>query len=468
MKTLGTVPPTPEQLTVIDDPKPGFWLIRGAAGSGKTTTALLRLRFLVRLWRDRHADLRIAAPVRVLVLTFNRTLRGYISELAESQIQPGPDLELEVSTFGAWAFGILGRSVLERGPQDAQVQRLAGGGFPGWTPTFLTSEVDYVLGRFLPEDLEFYMDAVRRGRGISPKVDQDLRRRLLDQVVYPYLVWKNERGVIDWHDVAIELAREPRGPAYDIVVVDEAQDFSANQVRAIVQHLGDEHVTTFIRDEAQRIYPTTLIVSEVGIVIPQRQNKRLTINYRNTRQIAAFARPLVEGMDISEDGTLPDFAGCVRDGDIPVVLRGRYSAQVDWAIEYLRSGRIGSNETIGFLHPLGGGWFEFLRDRLTTEQIPWNTLSRASEWPTGPEQVALSTMHSAKGLEFDHVLILGYNAEVVRHGDESGDTLLEQHRRLLAMAVGRARQSVVVGYKPDDASLLIDFLAPATYTAVDV
>ena len=64
--------------------------------------------------------------------------------------------------------------------------------------------------------------------------------------------------------------------------------------------------------------------------------------------------------------------------------------------------------------------------------------------------------------------ILGYNAEVVQHGDESGDTLLEQHRRLLAMAIGRARQSVVVGYKPDDASQLINFLDPTTCNSVDV
>ena len=76
------------------------------------------------------------------------------------------------------------------------------------------------------------------------------------------------------------------------------------------------------------------------------------------------------------------------------------------------------------------------------------------------EQVALSTMHSAKGLEFDHVVILGFNAEVVQHGDEDDDVRLDGQRRLLAMAVGRARASVVLGYKPSDASRLIEFLDP--------
>lgn len=470
MKTLGVVPATPEQLAVIDDARAGFWLIRGAAGSGKTTTALLRLRFLVSLWRDRRADLGLEEPVRVLVLTFNRTLRGYIRELADRQIKPNADLTLEVSTFGGWAYSKLGRSVLERRPQDAQVLRLADNLFPGWTPAFITSEVDYVLGRFLPDQLDDYADAttIRRGRGTSPRVGPELRERLLERVIRPYATWKRDRQIVDWHDLAVDLAEARQGAPYDIVVVDEAQDFSANQVRAILRHLADDHVTTFIRDEVQRIYPTTLIWPEVGISFPQRQNRRLTVNYRNTRQIAAFARPLVEGMELTEDGSLPDFEGCVREGQKPIVLRGQYSNQVDWIVEHMRSGHVGGDETIAFLHPLGGGWFTHLRDRLTSEEIPWVSIARESEWPTGPEQVALSTMHSAKGLEFDHVYLLGYNAEVVPHGEEQGDTLLEQHRRLLAMAIGRARHSVVVGYKPEDASDLISYLDEATYEAAEV
>src|SRR3954462_3545430 len=130
MKTLGNVTPTPEQMTVVDNDSPGFWLIRGAAGSGKTTTALLRLKFLVMYWRDRRADLGLKGPVRVLVLTFNRTLRGYIDELAHQQIQAGPEVDLEVSTFSAWAQGLLGRVILEHQPRDAQLRQLARDDFP--------------------------------------------------------------------------------------------------------------------------------------------------------------------------------------------------------------------------------------------------------------------------------------------------------------------------------------------------
>lgn len=466
VKTLRNVTPTPEQATVIDNASPGFWLIRGAAGSGKTTTALLRLKFLVRYWRDRRTDLGLVGPVRVLVLTFNRTLRGYIEELARQQIQAGPEVHLQVATFGSWSQQLMGRVVLDRTPRDAHIRRLAGGDFP-WQPQFLSDEVDYVLGRFQPDERDRYVEAVRTGRGSTPQVTGPLRERLLRDVIAPYDEWKREQGVADWPDLAVYLASNQLASPYDVVVVDETQDFSANQIRAIVNHLSDDFVCTFIRDTVQRIYPNFFTWREVGVEIPTTQNRRLRTNYRNTKQIAAFARPLVEGIEVVEDGSIPDFTGCHRDGAAPIVIVGRYGRQVDWALEYVRN-QVAEDETVGFFHPKGGGWFRELRARLDAAGVPWVSLTREVDWPQGEERVALLTMHSAKGLEFDRVILLGYDAETVQHGDEVEDALIDVHRRLLAMAVGRARSGVVVGYRPSARSRLMDFLQEGTYEVVEL
>lgn len=86
----------------------------------------------------------------------------------------------------------------------------------------------------------------------------------------------------------------------------------------------------------------------------------------------------------------------------------------------------------------------------------------------GNENIAFSTLHSAKGLEFDHVVILGLNAEVLPHGEEEEDDRLVKLRRLLAMGIGRARKSVIIGYKLEDASKLIAYLGPDTYESIDL
>ena len=79
MRTLQNIDPAPEQLVILRDAAAGFRLIRGAAGSGKTTAALLRLRQLYASRLSRKARLGLAEPVRVPVLTFNRTLKGYVT-----------------------------------------------------------------------------------------------------------------------------------------------------------------------------------------------------------------------------------------------------------------------------------------------------------------------------------------------------------------------------------------------------
>jgi DNA helicase IV len=131
-------------------------IIRGAAGSGKTSTAILRLNSLLASYTARRARRGQLEPVRALVLTYNRTLRGYISELVDRQRRSitDPDaVELEVSTFGKWSRDRLGNPTM----LDAKERESAIRGFGRHIPLpgdFLVGETDYALGRFLPTDLQ--------------------------------------------------------------------------------------------------------------------------------------------------------------------------------------------------------------------------------------------------------------------------------------------------------------------------
>lgn len=186
------------------------------------------MEFLVRFWRERRNELELDDPVRVLVLTYNRTLRGYIESLAEQQIDLGADVSVEVETLGHWAVNLVNKLVIEPRDRSTKLRTLACSAGFRWGERFLLGEIDYVLGRFLPDALDAYLDVERTRRGQAPRVNKASRRRLLDEVVGPYTARETSSGVYDWNDLAVTLATKQVGPEYSVVVVDEAQDYSCS------------------------------------------------------------------------------------------------------------------------------------------------------------------------------------------------------------------------------------------------
>ena len=255
------------------------------------------------------------------MLTFNRTLRGYVLALASEQVSNSNALQLTIETFGRWARHLVGpRKVIDGTRWRNRIQALLPrAGVAGPNLEYFTDEVDYVIGRFPVDRREEYLRAARSGRGRAPAVPQRMRQRLLADVIEPYEVQKANRSESDWNDIATEAAAA-LGDGYDVVVVDESQDLSANQVRAVLAHLNHDHATTFIMDAVQRIYPQSFQWREVGIEMRPRMVSALTRNHRNTREIARFAASLVRDLPEEEDGLLPDEDACERSGALPLVV----------------------------------------------------------------------------------------------------------------------------------------------------
>ena len=306
--------------------------------------------------------------------------------------------------------------------------------------------------------------AERAGRGPMPAVPRSIRPAIL-QVIANYEAELQRQLSIDWHGLADAMLTLP-ALGYDIVIVDEAQDFSANQLRAVAHHLADPYCLTMVLDTAQRLYPRGFTWAETGINMQGAVYHRLRENHRNTVEIATFARGLIDGINVDDDGTLPDFTAATRRGTLPVVCCGTYGQQVQYALDWVQANVNLRTETVAFLKPKGGGWFRTLEANLRARGLPFVKLTRDRDWPDGPENIALSTMHSAKGLEFDHVVMLGLSSEVAPLPADPSDDASITCRRLIAMAAGRARSSLLVGYKPGEESPITAYFAVGTFAQV--
>ncbi len=466
MKKLPVVKATSEQLPIISNQQLGAEVIRGAAGSGKTSTALLRLKSLLYFIEERKQRLGDAQPTKILVLTFNRTLSGYVASLAEAQLDGRHKAVLSIHTFGRWANLALPladvREMECRALLDGLVAR---SGIGNLSESYLKKEVDYLMGRFRPQDFELYMNSERTGRGLLPRVESTTRRKILNNIVYPYQGELERRNIYDWNRLAVEMAQTKGSLLYDIVVIDEAQDFSANQLRAIRRHLANEHAVTFVIDTVQRIYARGFTWLEAGFTIRHGAFYTLSANHRNTKEIAAFTSAIVNGINVDSDGALPNLANATRNGPVPEVLVGTYPKQIDNVIDKIRKIDL-TAESVAFLFPRGRHWMDYLKQRLSDEQVAFVEITRVSEWPEGEENVALCTFHSAKGLEFDHVFIIGLCDKNTNFEDPESDDELLVLRRLFAVACARARETLTIGHKRGEESRLMDFVTRGTFKEV--
>ncbi|MGE0304801.1 MAG: ATP-dependent helicase [Acidimicrobiia bacterium] len=99
-------------------------------------------------------------------------------------------------------------------------------------------------------------------------------------------------------------------------------------------------------------------------------------------------------------------------------------------------------EQVAALHDDPHTFEQWLRSVLTRPTTPNNTADRvdASGDATGAG-VELSSIHRVKGREWDHVIVIGADAELLPHRLTDDE---EEERRLLHVAITRGRQEVVV------------------------
>ncbi|MEU2263996.1 UvrD-helicase domain-containing protein [Streptomyces sp. NPDC019645] len=439
-------------------PYKGSVRVTGGPGTGKTVVALHRVKALAE---------RLPAGQAILLTTFTTNLanllKSMLKDLGGAQLLAKVDVRnidkvaygTVKETFGAEAPSRLkDGDILNRWIELSQEQQT-----PRFDGRFLDAEWKQVV---LAQDIrsrDEYFAASRAGRGRRLNRPERAQVWSLVEEFERRLDREKAAGVTQ---LAVQAARIASGWSdeerpYRHIVVDEAQDLHAAHwklLRALVPE-GDDDLF-IVGDAHQRIYDNRTSLSAHGIKIRGR-SKRLTLNYRTTRQILAASLNLLgdskfDDLDGNPEylrgyrsvlaGARPETTGYRTPSEEMTALAKRVDI---WQQEGIKPHEIA---VVARTHAIADSAVQALRDAtLAAVKVEDYRV------PDPDEGVHVMTMHRIKGLEYRAVAIVGAGAQHMPLPSavtpETEDRLqyaadLRREQSLLFVSATRAREQLSI------------------------
>ena len=452
----------PQQRAIVERPVyNGPFRLAGGAGTGKTVVALHRAVELAK------------RGGRVLLCTYNRTLADGLSDQLRRLATSAELARIDVRGVDQAAYGVvrafdgsIPRFADARTTERTWVDAVASVDAPAdllavLTPSFLGAELRTVLLGLPALTREQYLAAKRPGRSVR------LNRVARTAVWRAFEEFRRalEADQLTTYELLSARAASVAAPAYDHVVVDEGQDLHPAHWRFLRALVPSGPNDLFICEDAhQRIYGERLVLSRFGIETRGR-SRRLTLNYRSSRQNLRYALGVIDGADVVDS-----------DGDAETVAgyRAAFSGLVEpRAVGFSTIAKENDN-----LAALVSTWLtdsvepraigvlarrqsdqERARAALQASGVPVDVLGTGARSPR--DAVVVTTMHRAKGMEFSRVVVFGAQASVVPLRavlDQTAPTehqaVLDRERSLLYVACSRARDELVVTWAGDPSPFL--------------
>lgn len=443
----GLPQPVGRQKEVLVLPACGHHVVLGSAGSGKTTLAIHRSVYLANPNTEHYGC--------TLLVTFNRCLVAYLKSLAAEFLH-----NVVVENYHRFARGYLnsvGKISYDCICGPDMMNSLCSQAVKKATPPGVTSGVLSRPTEVLVEEFKWlaqhgittsdeYVAAERIGRAGTRIVRAD-RPAVFDV----YERYRNLRSAVgkryDWYDlshsVLAEFGDDTTDRRYKHIVIDEGQDLSPMEIRSLAAAIPADGSLTFFGDMAQQIYGNKISWRDAGLSISGVWE--FEENYRNTQQVARLALALAEMPAFPDVADLVTPKAPTADGPPPVLASFTSAADEEKFVTDLAK-RFGETNTVAVLFRdrkqvrdfesrLGGQGTRLRRD--------------LNQWPSD-SGIFYGTYHSAKGLEFDAVILphlsdghLPYPSDVAVFGE---DDTAARDSRLLYVGITRAKSNLVLTY----------------------
>lgn len=442
----------PAQQQMVERDYSGPVRVSGSAGTGKTIVALHRAVFLARHNPD----------CRVLLTTFSDTLANALHTKLRHLCSRDPRLAERLEVH---AMNTIGQRLFERNfgkvnlAKQTQLLSLISNASSlvaehKFSLSFLLAEWEQVVDVWQLKSWEAYRDVKRLGRKTRlPEVQRQLLWSIFERVISSLEALKLITSAEMFAQLSVRV-QESKNPAFEFIVVDEAQDINVPQLRFLAALGGNRpNALFFAGDLGQRIFQQAFSWKSLGVDVRGR-SRTLNVNYRTSHQIRMQADKLL-GPEVSDvDGITECRGGTVSVFNGPKPEIHRFSSEVDesafvaqWLKGLLQEGVVA--------HEIG----VFVRstaevnaaiNAVEAAGLDYKVLDEYVETVNGC--VSISTMHLAKGLEFRSVVVMVCDDEIIPSqerienvtDDADLKDVYETERQLLYVACTRARDRLLV------------------------
>jgi mRNA-degrading endonuclease RelE of RelBE toxin-antitoxin system len=428
-------------------------LVKGAAGTGKSTLALYRVKKLV----DSGVE-------KILFTTYTESLANYSKYLLKDLLGKSPEqCGVEVSTFDWTAIKYYkqqygnplfpednGLIFLEYAIKSIPVsQQIL---LNNLKIEYLLEEIQIIIEARNINDLSSYLQENRYGRKLP------LKNRQREAIWEVYKFWKQimqDSGYISkglMRQKALEIVQQKQEKPYNAVIIDEAQDLSPVALRLLAEIVVSPSGLYLTADISQSLYQRGFSWNYIQDAIKFKGEVKILRNsYRSTSQITKACTEIFNYLGLlASDGETLSTKPIDLIGDKPTILL------INDPIQQIKKNKdffITSSKT--YRLPVYGGAV-LTSDpeigKIIAQQLNVHGLKAAfmekDEIDISKHCIKIMTINSSKGFEFPFVTLVGLEEgklpNLTNIPSEEEDEALKQQLRLFYVGCSRAMRSLLV------------------------
>jgi mRNA-degrading endonuclease RelE of RelBE toxin-antitoxin system len=423
--------------------------VLGGAGTGKTVVAMHRAKFL---------SSQCAENERILFTTFTKSLIHDIKSNLQKICSYDEIKRIEVVHLDAWCANFLRsrnfKNQIAYGEDHALRSKL-------WKQALHVAETSELSAEFLKDewdkviqyhdvsDFAAYAALPRPGR-------QGRLSRIQRKAIWP--VFQEYRTLLDenqlWEPADMFraarsiLVAEGLDAGFKHIIVDEIQDFHPQAFRLLRAMIPSERYPKndlfLVGDGHQNIYGHHIILGQLGIDIRGR-GRRLKLNYRTPEETRRWAVSILQNQDTNDlDGGKDSYLGYHSSMSGPEPISEKclsFEEEIKTIVKWYHQIGTSNPRHVACVAVRTNDEREqyakaFVRKGVAVHEITSDVMDIEDA-----SALRIATMHRIKGLEFDHVCLVGCDPTKL---DSLPTERQARERCLLHVAATRTKNSLLI------------------------